>query len=86
MIYLYNKGNYEGMKNELSKVDWSSIICKNQGTKTSYDSLLYMLGNLMEKYIPTKWLDGSKLTKNYRKIKRILYVRNNDHFNDILKP
>ena len=60
MIHLYNTENYEGMETELSKVDWTSIIRDNQSTTTSYESLLCMLGNLKEKYIPTKWLDGSK--------------------------
>ena len=53
-----NNGNYEDM----SKVDWSPIIRENQGITTSYDSLLCMLGNLRDKYIPTEWLDGSKYT------------------------
>ena len=65
-IYLYTKGRYEDMKAELSEVDWSYMIHGNQDTTTSYDSLLNMLENVRDKYIPTKWLDGTKHTSTIK--------------------
>ena len=58
-IYLYNRGNYQSLSDELIKTDWNKI--KNNDIDIYANNLTEHITDLINKHIPNKIIKNSKI-------------------------
>jgi hypothetical protein len=59
-IYLYNKGDYSGMANELNNINWCNILTNSTTPDSAYEAFTKVMETLAEKYVPKITLSNNK--------------------------
>ena len=57
--YLYNKGNYEAMKEDLTR-DWGEILTEDIGVNEKWRRLRNILSDSIDKHIPKRLFDNNR--------------------------
>ena len=62
-FYLYDKGDYEKMANELNSINWEDELENQPDANSAFEAFTGIMNSLVDKYIPVKLIDSSKKQK-----------------------
>ena len=72
-IYLYSKGDYEGLNEETSKQDWSTLL-SNTDIEDNWSIFKDQYARLVDKYVPSKFITPGRRHKptwcRYKSVRR----------------